>query len=157
MNGSTGIVERLLVRTGFRKPAVTEERRRSKRYRVDLPVEFRVFMRSRPDAATGFHPGRLYDVSEHGVGMLVKSVQFEGLTVPRLDATTSEDCLLEIRVPFHPAPLSLKGRMIWYIQTPQYDPYVLRVGVSLLEMSPEQKKRYLGFIDICVHAGEIDS
>ena len=155
MNTSPGILERLLVKTGFKKPPADKDRRRSKRYRVELPVEFRVYLRDRPEVTTDFHPARLFDVSEHGIGMLVKTVQFDGLPAARLDAQMSEECLLEIRIPFDPQPLCVKGRMIWYIQTPQYDPYVLRVGVSLLEMGLEQKKRYQNFIDICVHACEI--
>ena len=155
MNKPPGILERLLEKSGFRKPPAEKDRRRSKRYRVELPVEFRVYLRSRPEVSTEFHPGRLFDVSEHGIGMLVKTVRFDGLPGARFGAQVSEECLLEIRVPLEPEPLSLKGRMLWHIQTPEYHPYVLRVGVSLLEMGSEQKKRYLDFIDICVHACEI--
>jgi len=155
MNTSPGILERLLVKTGFRKPAVQADRRRSRRYRVELPAQFRVYLRSRPDVTTGFHVARLFDVSEQGVGMLVKTVQFDGLPSRQSDVKMSEDCLLEIRIPFDPEPLSLHGRIMWYIQTPQYDPYVLRVGVSLMDMDEDLKRKYLSFINICMHAGEI--
>jgi hypothetical protein len=157
MNSSPGILEKLFIKTGFKKPPVGKERRRSKRYRVELPIQFRVFLRSRPEISTSFHPARLFDISEHGLGMLIQTIRFDGLHITKLDAKTSEECLLEIQIPFDPEPLVLKGRMIWYIQTPEYDPYILRVGVSLVDMSPDQKKKLLNFIGICVHANEINT
>jgi hypothetical protein len=157
MNSSLGILDRLFIKTGFKKPPVQKERRRSKRFRVELPVQFRVFLRSRPEITTCYHPARLFDISEHGVGMLVQTVRFDGLNITRLDAKTSEECLLEIRIPFDPEPLALKGRMIWYIQTPEYDPFVMRVGVSLQDMDPDRQRKLRAFIGICVHANEIDA
>lgn len=157
MNTSPGILRKLFARTGFGKPSVQKDRRRSRRYRVELPIEFRVYMRSRPEVTTRFHPARLFDISEHGVGMLVQTIRFEGLHITRLDAKASEECLLEIRIPFDPEPLVLTGKMVWYIQTPEFHPYVLRVGVSLLDMGLDRKRRLLSFIGICMHAGEIDT
>jgi len=155
MNSSPGILGRLFLKTGFRKAPVQEERRRSKRYRVELPIQFRVYVRSRPEVTTRFHPARLFDISEHGVGMLVQTIRFEGLPVTRLDAKASEDCLMEVRIPFDPEPLVLTGKMVWYVQTPEFHPYVLRVGVSLLNMGLDRKRKLLSFIQICMHASEI--
>jgi c-di-GMP-binding flagellar brake protein YcgR len=157
MNTSIGILERIFVKTGFKKPSVAKDRRRSKRYRVDLPIKFRVYLRSRPEMTTDQISARLFDISEHGVGMLIKTLQFDTIHITKLDAQTSEECLLEIWIPFDPDPVVLKGKMVWYIQTPEHQPFVLRVGVSLMDQSPARTRKLKSFINICMHAGEMNT
>ena len=157
MNSSPGIFQKLFIKTGIMKPSVGKDRRRAKRYRVNLPVQFRILLRSRPDVSTSLFPASLFDLSELGLGLLIETMEFDGLHITKINSETSEEYLFEIHIPFGQEPILVSAKMVWYIQTADHHPFILRLGLSILDPSHELKKKIRNFINICTHANEIDA
>ena len=156
MNTSASLIGRIMSKTGFRKTtAKAKDRRRSKRHRIDRPVRFRMYLPSRPDAPSPQLPAHLYDISEHGLGLLTDSIEWEGLHMIDPNMQTSEKCILEIETPYDDEPLTLRGKAVWYIRHPEGIPFVFRVGVEFDKVTPELRKRINNLIDLHVTAAEI--
>ncbi len=109
------------------------ERRRSERAGLDLPVEFRIYLPSCPEIASSFLSGRLHDVSQEGLALLTNAIHSHSLHMFHPTATTSEQCLLEIRVPDGNQDLTLHGRVVWYDTIDAEGPYLFQVGIKLLD------------------------
>jgi len=155
MDTSASLLERIISKTGFRKTSEKKERRRSKRHRIDLPVRFRMILPSLPENASPELTAHLYDISEHGLGLLTDVIQWEDLHMIDPNMQTSEKCVLEIEVPFDDEPLRLRGKAVWYIRHPEGIPFVFRVGVEFVDLTPELKKNVRTLINLYVTAAEI--
>jgi hypothetical protein len=140
MQTSTGLLGRIISKTGLLKPGVQKERRCSKRYRLDLPIRFRIYLPSCLDRSSPFLRARLYDLSELGVGLLTNTMEYGGLNIMDPSRETSEHSRLEIELPYGEGPLRLHGKAIWYLRNPEGHPYVFRIGVQFHEISMDQKK-----------------
>ncbi len=57
------------------------ERRRSKRFKLDPPTRFRIYLPSRLESVSSFLDARIYDISEDGLRLLTNLVQSEGLHI----------------------------------------------------------------------------
>jgi hypothetical protein len=142
-------------KTGLRKTAEKKGRRRSKRHRIDRPVRFRMHLPSRPEDPSPELPAHLYDLSEHGLGLLTDSIEWEGLHMIDPNMQTSEKCILEVEIPFGDEALTLRGKAVWYIRHPEGIPFVFRVGVEFSAATPVQKKKISNLINLHVTAAEI--
>lgn len=110
------------------------ERRRSERYRLDLPVRFRLYLPSRPeDSRTTFFQARLYDVSRHGVSFLTDTVEHRGLHFFHPTFPFSEQCTVEVELPGADEPLLLQGRVVWYDKAESDSPCAFRAGVEWID------------------------
>ena len=155
MNTSTSLIGRIMSKTGFRKTAEAKDRRRSKRHRIDRPVRVRMHLPSRPEDPSPELPAQLYDISEHGLGLLTDSIEWEGLHMIDPNMQTSEKCILEIELPYDDQPLKLRGKAVWYIRHPEGIPFVFRVGVEFDDATPELRKKIKNLINLHVTAAEI--
>jgi hypothetical protein len=157
MNTSASLIERIMSKTGLRRTSEKEkkERRRSKRHRIDRPVRFRMYLPSRPGQPSPELSAQLYDISEHGLGLLTNSIECEGLHMIDPNMQTSEKCILEVEVPYDEEPLRLRGKAVWYIRHPEGIPFVFRVGVELVDVTPELRKNIRNLIGLHVTAAEI--
>lgn len=152
---SPNLLERIMSKTGFRKTAEKKERRRSKRHRIDRPVRFRMYLPSQPGNPSPEIPAQLYDISEHGLGLLTDCIEWEGLHMIDPNMQTSEKSILEVEIPYDEEPLWLKGKAVWYIRHPEGIPFVFRVGVEFVEVTPEVRRNIRNVIDLHVTAAEI--
>ena len=149
------LLDKLFPKNNPRKTSVKKERRRSKRYRMDLPVPFRLFLPSRPETPGKQISGQMLDLSTHGLGLLTNTMECEGFHMMAPDHQTSEQCLLEILLPFDGQPLSLKGKAIWYVRNPEGHPFVFRVGIEFLNLTPDLRDKIQTFINIYLSAKDI--
>ena len=158
MNTARSLFRRLFRKGGTETDPVApgQERRRSKRHRVELPARFRVLLRSSPEISTTMMPAQLFDISEHGAGLLIETMQFDGFHITRIDSRMSEECLFEIEIPYGFEPIRVLARLIWYIQTPDYPPYLLRLGLAFQEPGFETRRKLRSYIHICEHANEME-
>lgn len=122
------------------------DRRRSKRYRLELPIQFRIYLPSRPDVSSAFLSARLYDLSQSGMRLLTDSVQSGSLHIFHPDLTATEQSRLEIELPDNEQTLTLVGRVVWYDSNAEEHPYAFRVGVEFVDPTPEDQKRILSLI-----------
>lgn len=155
MAASPNLIARIMFKAGLRKTAEQKERRRSKRHRIQRPVRFRMYLPSRPKDRSPELPAQLYDISEHGLGLLTDSILWEGLHMIDPDMQTSEKSVLEIEIPYGDQSLWLKGRAVWYIRHPEGIPFVFRVGIEFIDLTPEQRRTVRQLIDLHVAAAEI--
>lgn len=155
MNTSTSLIGRIMSKTGLRRTADKKELRRSKRHRIDRPVRFRMHLPSRPEDCSPEIQAQLYDISEHGMGLLTDSIESQGLHMIDPNMQTSEKCILEVEIPFDDEPLRLRGKAVWYIRHPEGIPFVFRVGVEFDDVTPEQRKSIKNLINLHVTASEI--
>lgn len=155
MNTSTSLIGRIMSKTGLRRTAEKKDQRRSKRHRIDRPVRFRMHLPSRPEAPSPDLPAQLYDISEHGLGLLTNSIEWEGLHMIDPNMQTSEKCILEIELPYGDEPLKLRGKAVWYIRHPEGIPFVFRVGVEFDNITPQLRKKVIDLINLHVAAAEI--
>jgi len=110
------------------------ERRRSERYRLDLPVRFRLYLASRPDdSRTTFFPARLYDISRHGVSFLTDTVEHRGLHFFHPTVPFSERCTVEVELPGTGEPILVQGRIVWYDKAEPGSPYAFRAGLEWID------------------------
>ncbi len=119
---------------------MSRERRRTKRYRADLPARFRIIPPSTPGDATPFESAQVQDLSEGGVRMLTNTVRVQGLHILQPTVTTSEQCILEIELPHGDPPLTVPGKVAWYDQAGEDSPFSFQAGVQFIDLSPEQKQ-----------------
>lgn len=117
------------------------ERRQSRREGLDLPVHFRIYLPSSPDTASPLLPGQLQDFSHQGIALLTNSIHSDRLHVFHPMPTTSEQCLLEIRIPCRGEELTLHGKVIWYDRNTEENPFLFRVGIKLLDNAKELRKQ----------------
>ena len=117
------------------------DRRRSKRYRLDLPVRFRIYVPSDRENATPFLPGQIHDLSEEGMRLLVNTVQSGGLHILHPTPTTSELCHLEIEILGDESPLTLQARVVWYDRTGEGQAFAFQAGVRFLDLTQDLKKQ----------------
>lgn len=155
MNTSTSFIDRIITKAGLRKTAKKKERRRSKRYRIERPVRFRMHLPSRPGHRSPELPAQLYDISEHGLGLLTNSIGWEDLHMIDPNMQTSEKCVLEVELPYDDEPLRMRGKAVWYIRHPEGIPFVYRVGVEFIDSSPEFRKKVRNLINLHATAAEI--
>jgi hypothetical protein len=155
MNTSTSLIGRIMSKTGFRKTAEAKNRRRSKRHRIDRPVRFRMHLPSRPENPSPELPAQLYDISEHGLGLLTDSIEWEGLHMIDPNMQTSEKCILDVELPYDDELLTLRGRAVWYIRHPEGIPFVFRVGIEFEDITPALRTKIRNLISLHVSAAEV--
>ena len=119
---------------------MARERRRHKRYPIDLPARFRIVLPSQPAAASPFQTARLADLSEGGARLLTNTVRVENLHIFHPTASTSEQCLLDVEVAETDPPQTVRARVIWYDHTPEGSPFAFQAGLQFLEPSADQRK-----------------
>jgi hypothetical protein len=117
------------------------ERRQSRRDGLDLPVQFRIYLPSCPDTASSFLPGQISDFSQHGLALLTNAIQSDRFHIFHPTPTTSEQCLLEIRIPNRGEDLSLHGKVVWYDRNAEEAAFMFRVGIELLDHTKDQRKQ----------------
>jgi hypothetical protein len=122
--------------TRFRK-----ERRRSLREGLDLPVRFRIYLPSSPDSSSPLLPGQLDNYSSQGIALLANAIHSDRLHIFHPMPTTSEQCLLEIRIPRQGEELTVHGKVIWYDRNTEENPFLFRVGIELLDHAKALRKQ----------------
>jgi len=116
------------------------ERRQSRREKLDLPVQFRIYLPSCPESPSPFLPGRVDDFSQHGLALLTNAIRSNRLHIFHPMPTTSEQCLLEIRVPNRGEDLSLHGKVVWYDRNPEEAAFMFRGGIKLLDHTKDLRR-----------------
>ena len=109
---------------------------------------------SRPEAPSPELPAQLYDISEHGLGLLTDSIEWEDLHMIDPNMQTSEKCVLEIEVPHDDEAMTLRGKAVWYIRHPEGIPFVFRVGIEFDDITQDLKKKIRDLINLHVAATE---
>lgn len=109
---------------------------------MDLPVAFRIYLPSCPEVTSSPLSGRLYDYSHQGMALLTNTILSNSLHIFHPNTITSEQCLLEIRVPDGGEGVTLHGRVVWYDRIDEESPFLFRVGIQLLEV-PRDLRRQL--------------
>ena len=122
------------------------DRRRFKRYQLELPVKFRIYLPSRPDVSSTFHSAQLHDISQSGMRFLTNVVQSGDLHIFHPDMTASEQSHLEIEVPDGEQTLTLTGKVVWYDRNTEEHPYSFRVGVEFVDTPSEDQERIQSLI-----------
>ncbi len=122
------------------------DRRRSKRFPLQLPIKYRIFLPSRPDASSAFLSARLHDLSQTGMRLMTDVVQNGPLHILHPDLAATEQARLEIEIPDGEQTLTLVGRVVWYDRNPEEHPYSFRVGVEFVDIGSEDQKRIQALI-----------
>ena len=122
------------------------DRRRSKRFRLKLPIKFRVYLPSQPDGGSTFLSAELHDLGQSGMRMMTNVVQQGSLHIFHPDLAASEQSRLEIEIPDGGQTLTLVGRVVWYDRNPDEHPYSFRVGVEFVDIGSEDRKRIQSLI-----------
>ncbi len=155
MNESTSLLGRIMSKTGLWKGPAKKERRRSMRYKIDLPIRFRIFLPSSPSNSTPFLSARLYDISLHGLGLLTDNTGFDDLHMIDPHHLTSEKCHLEIEIPYDEKPLLLRGTAVWYIRHPTGLSYLYRVGIEFQGLSDATRRHLQTLINLYASATQV--
>jgi hypothetical protein len=108
---------------------------------LDLPIAFRIYLPSCPEVASSPLSGRLYDYSQQGLALLTNTIHCDSLHIFHPNTITSEQCLLEIRVPEGDQGVTLHGRVVWYDRIDDESPFLFRVGIRLLEVPRELRRQ----------------
>lgn len=148
MSASASAIENLLSKARSRKPSLQKDRRRAKRYRMDVPARFRIYLPSCPEHSSAHIAARVFDLSKMGIGLLTDTVECEGLHIMHPWPATSEQCLLEIKILAGQTPLTLQGKAAWYSQQEDKRPFGFRVGIELMDLTAEMKERIRELIDL---------
>ena len=122
------------------------DRRRFKRHPLELPIKFRIYLPSRPDTSSTFLSAQLHDLSQSGMRFMTNIVQSGNLHIFHPDLTASEQAHLEIEVPDGEQTLTLTGRVVWYDQNTEENPYSFRAGVEFVDTGSEDQKRLQSLI-----------
>lgn len=117
------------------------DRRQSERNGLALPVRFRIYLPSHPEIASPFLPGQLHNYSHEGLGLLTNAIHSNSLHAFHPIPTTSEQCLLEIKVPNQGEDLTLHGRVVWYDRNEEEHPFLFRVGIRLLDPTKDLRRQ----------------
>jgi len=136
-------------------PFPEKERRRAPRYRMDLPVRFRIFVPGQAARTTLMIPAQLYDISENGIGLLSGRMEYEGLHLITPDQQSWEQCRVEIEIPFGKEALRVQGRAVWYVPNPGAQTLGFRVGIELVEVTAALRERIRAFVTIYRAAAEV--
>ena len=155
MNTSTGLLKRIMSKTGLYNAQPQVERRQSKRHKIDMPLKYRIFLPSCPAIRTPLLTARIYDLSEHGIGLLTNILDRDGLHIFDPSQQTAEQCHLQIELPYDEEPLVLNGRAAWYIQNPSGHSFLYRVGIQFVGINADIRKKIANFINICVTADAV--
>ena len=155
MDVSASLIGRIMSKTGLWKTSEAKDRRRSKRHRIDLPVQFRMYLPSCPEKTSPELKAQLYDLSEHGLGLLTDAIECDDLHLVDPNMQTSEKSILEVVVPYDDDPLRLLGKAMWYIRHPEGIPFVFRVGVEFVGHTPEIKHRIRTLINVYATAAGV--
>ena len=137
MKTSVQHIGRLISRAELRRPSLKDRRRRGHRYRLDLSNRFRIYVPSRVELSSPFLPARIYDLYEHGMGLLADAVEWKGLHILHFWPETIEQCLLEIQIPYRGEIITLKGKAAWYLQQENQEPHAFRIGIQFLDLTRE--------------------
>ena len=155
MNTSTNVIGNLIARSGLRKPSLQKDRRRAKRYRMDVPASFRIYPPSRPEHSSAYLPAQVFDLSKLAMGLFADNVECGGVHIMHPWPVTSEQCLLEIKIQHSEPALTLKGKVVWYSQQEDEEPYCFRIGIELLDVTPETKEGIRKLIDLKASASDV--
>ena len=115
--------------------ALYRERRRVARVKVDLSVQFCIYLPSCPDVVSTSISATVYDLSEDGISLLTNTIESDGLHILHPTDSTLEQCLLEIEIPCGNQLLTLKGKAVWYDRNLDKHASVYRVGVRFLDVN----------------------
>jgi len=151
---SASAIENLLSKYRIGEPSLQKDRRRSKRYRMNMPARFRIYVPSRPENSSTEIPAQVIDLSRTGIGLLADSVENAGLHIMHPWPATSEQCLLEIQVVYGKTPLTLQGKAAWYSQHEDKKPFGFRIGIELLYLTVELKERIRELIELKAGGGD---
>jgi len=92
MDTSKGLFKKIMSKTGLYNAQPQAERRRSKRYQIDMPLKYRIYLPSCPAIRTPLLTARIYDLSEHGIGLLTNILDRDGLHIVDPSHQTHEQC-----------------------------------------------------------------
>ena len=124
---------------GLWRPSFKNYRRLGKRYKLDLPIRFRLYLPSHLEPSSPFFTAQIYDLYEHGMGLLADVIEWEGFHILHFWPKTLEQCLLEIQIPCRGEIITLKGKAVWYLKQPKEEPYAFRIGIQFLDLTRELK------------------
>lgn len=119
---------------------MTRERRRHKRFPLEMPVRFRIVPPSQPGNASAFQPARLQNLSEGGVRLLTNTVRVDDLHILHPTPLTSEQCEIDLETVDQDPPLKMRARVAWYDRTGQDAPFSFQAGLQFIRLSREQKR-----------------
>jgi hypothetical protein len=148
MNTAANAISNLISRSRFRKPSLQMNRRRAKRYRVDMPARFRIHLPSHPELSSTYLAAQVFDLSKLGVGLLADTVECGGLHIMHPWPGASEQCQLEIKILCGDAPLTVQGKAVWYSQQEDEESFAFRIGIELIDLTPELRERIRNLIDL---------
>jgi len=117
-----------------------KERRRTKRFRLDLLTRFRIIPPSHPDKASSFLAAQIYDLSEGGMRILTNTVHAEGLHIFHATVSPPEQCILEIRIVDLDPPLTIHGKVVWYDKMEQDPSYEFQIGLEFVNLTKDQQE-----------------
>ncbi len=123
-----------------------KDRRKAKRFLVDLPIRFRIYPPSRPDNISGTLDAHLFDLSEQGMRIFSNHVRSDNLHILSPNLTTSEQCLLQIEVPHEKESLTLHGRVVWYDRNAEQNPYSFQIGIEFINFTADTKEKLKALI-----------
>ena len=118
--------------------APRKDRRKAKRFRMDLGARFRMVVPSDPSVASGFFSAQTYDLSESGIGLLTGTIWCDGFHVLNPWPATLEQCVMEIQILADGGTFTVEGRAVYYLAEWAQEPFAFRVGVEFLDMTAEQ-------------------
>jgi hypothetical protein len=148
MNTAANAIGNLISKSRFRKPSLQMNRRRAKRHRVDMPARFRIHLPSHPELSSAYLAAQVFDLSKLGIGLLVDTVECGGLHIMHPWPGASEQCQLEIKILCDDTPLVLQGKAVWYSQQEDEEPFGFRIGIELMDLTPELRERIRDLIDL---------
>ena len=148
MNTAANAIGNLISKSRFRKPSLQMNRRRAKRYRIDMPARFRIHLPSHPELTSTFLNAQVFDLSKLGIGLLADSVECGGLHIMHPWPGASEQCQLEIKILCGDKPLTLQGRAVWYSQEEDDQPFGFRMGIEFIDLTSELRERIRDLIDL---------
>ncbi len=117
------------------------ERRRHRRYPIDLPVRFRIVPPSHPGQASPFQIARIVELAEEGARLLTNTVYVENLHIFHPSHTSCEQCVLDVEVAEAEPPQAVRGRVVWYDHASEGSPYTFQAGLEFLDTSTDQKNQ----------------
>jgi hypothetical protein len=148
MNAAANAISNLISKSRFRKPSLQINRRKAKRYRMDMPARFRIHLPSHPELSSTYLAAQVFDLSKLGIGLLADAVECGGLHVMHPWPGASEQCQLEIKILCGDAPLTVQGKAVWYSQQEDEPSFAFRIGIELVDLTPELSERIRDLIDL---------
>ncbi len=124
-----------------------KERRQPRKKGFDLPIQFRLYPPSKPESTSSSFSAQLYDLSEQGMCLMTNAIQCNGMHILFPCISTSEQCLLEIKIPNKKKALTIHGKAIWYDHNTTERPFTFRAGVQFLNLSRDSRKQIQALIN----------